>query len=281
MIALGDKDISNLMLGNTQVTKVMLGEEQMWPNIPYQGFTIIANASSKISLVKLSTYQTLEYSLNNKKWDTFDTTTSVNLESGKKMYVRGILSGDNTYSNYTQFNITGDVSLDGDMSYVWNYENPDAPLKQYCGANMFKECSITSVGNILPSTELANYCYREMFYGSKLQNIPELPAINLCDGCYYCMFENCTSLTEAPELPAKTFVNNCYSYMFRGCTNLNKIKCLAEGSLGSNTSQWTYKVNTKDGTFIKSPNMNDWVINSMYNEYRGIPSGWEIIDADE
>ena len=38
--------------------------------------------------------------------------------------------------------------------------------------------------------------------------------------CYYCMFEECTSLLTAPELPADTMAIECYAYMFVGCTAL-------------------------------------------------------------
>lgn len=217
-----------------------------------KALVIKANEDSEIGLTKLSSDQTLEYSLDNKEWNTFNTTTSINLESGKKMYVRGILSGDNTLLASTRFKIIGNVSLDGDCRYIWNYKNPDAPLKKHCGNSIFRDCTgITSVGNILPSLELVEYCYYQMFQG-------------------------CTSLQKAPELPAPTLVNMCYYSMFNGCNNFNYIKCLAEDiPTNTCTSRWLNGV-ASTGTFIKSPNMNDWPTG-----IDGIPEGWTILNDGE
>ncbi len=41
-------------------------------------------------------------------------------------------------------------------------------------------------------------------------------------GCFYCLFQNCTSLTQAPELPATTLADSCYAKMFSGCTGLTQ-----------------------------------------------------------
>ena len=285
MIALGDKDISNLMLGNTQVTKVMLGEEQVYPFqvIHYESLVIKANADSTIGLARLSPNQTLEYSLDNEEWATFNTSISINLNCDDKMYIRGILNNNNSSAQFTQFKITGDVRLDGDMRYVWNYENPEAPLYNYCGFYMFKGCvGITSVSDkLLPPTTLAYTCYSSMFRDCIfLTKAPKLPATTLENFCYEGMFEGCISLQKAPELPATTLADNCYQYIFYGCSKLNYIKCLAEDISSNNcTNGWVSGV-AKEGTFVKSPNMNSWTINNS-STYSGIPSGWTIIDADK
>ena len=37
------------------------------------------------------------------------------------------------------------------------------------------------------------------------------------DYCYFCMFLDCTSLTQAPALPATTLAEGCYSGIFWNC----------------------------------------------------------------
>lgn len=90
---------------------------------------------------------------------------------------------------------------------------------------LFNKCHLlTNASNlILPATELAHECYKEMFRGCKsLTSAPELPALELAEGCYYSMFFDCTSLTTAPELPATKASYWCYAFMFYNCTSLTK-----------------------------------------------------------
>ena len=206
-------------------------------------------ANSTIGLNNLSSYQTLEYSTNAREWNSMTTTTTITLSnSGDSCYIRGVLGGNNADgSNYTQFKMTGKIAASGNCNYLWNHENPDEPLKEYCGYNMFSGCtSLTTTPELpattlevgcyyqmfygcsslttapkLPATTLANYCYNQMFYGcSSLTTAPKLPATTLADYCYYQMFQGCSSLTTAPELPATILTNNCYQQMFKNCSSL-------------------------------------------------------------
>ncbi len=187
---------------------------------PYVTFTA-QEANSTIGLTKLSTNQTLEYSTDTATWNTMDITTNILLNNGDKVYVRGILSADNSSSNYTQFNMTGKIAASGNCNAIWNYEDLNAPLKAYCGQKMFYNCTSLITAPELPATSLANSCYQSMFYGcTSLVTTPALPATTLAEYCYYYMFYSCTSLTTAPELPATTIAKQCYQRMFYGCTSL-------------------------------------------------------------
>lgn len=213
-----------------------------------KSLVITANTPSEVGLSRLSTNQILEYSLDNQIWINMDTSTNVSLNDGEKMYVRGVLSSANALTKYTRFLITGNVSLSGNINYVWNKDDPDNALKIYCGNAMFMNCQgITDASKLkFPATNLLVYCYGQMFKG-------------------------CSSLTKAPELPATKLATDCYNSMFSGCTNLNYIKCLAENISSSNcTNNWVSGV-ASIGTFVKSPNMNDWNIGT-----NGIPEGWTI-----
>ena len=257
--------------------------------------------NSSIGLTKLSTNQTLEYSTDTITWNTFDTTTNISLNNRDKVYVRGMLSADNTASNYTQFKMSGKIATSGNCNAIWNYQDLNAPLKIYCGYSMFQRCTSLIEAPELPATTLARGCYNGMFFGcTSLIEAPELPATTLVRYCYSYMFQNCTSLTTAPELPATTLANDCYSFMFYGCTNLttapelpatiladycyesmfrdctslNSVTCLATGiSAYYCTYNWVEGVSST-GTFIKHPDMNNWTTG-----VNGIPSGWTIEDA--
>ena len=231
--------------------------------------------NSSVGLTRLSTNQTLEYSTDTTTWNTFDTTTNISLNNGDKVYVRGELSADNTSSNYTQFKMSGKIAASGNCNALWNYQDLNAPLKAYCGAYMFKECTSLTTVPELPATTLVNSCYNNMFRScTSLTTAPELPATTLAHTCYGHMFCRCTSLTTAPELPVTELALYCYWNMFDGCTKLNYIKCLATDiSANKCTSGWLSGVSST-GTFVKHPDMNDWTTGTS-----GIPSGWTVEDA--
>ena len=112
---------------------------------------------------------------------------------------------------------------------------PTKYLTSHCYEYMFKNC--TSLDTIpegfLPATSVAEYCYRGMFMGTGVVEIPEglLPAnMRLAQYCYSGMFQNCTALEVVPEglLPTLSFSTGngapyCYAYMFSGCTSLVEV----------------------------------------------------------
>lgn len=224
---------------------------------PWVTFTAEEDNSS-FGLAGLSPYQTLEYSMDTTTWNAFDITditTSIPLNNGDKVYIRGILNSDNT-DYYTQFKMSGKIAASGNCNAIWNYQDLNAPLKACCGYCMFEDCS-------------------------SLTTAPELPATTLAEGCYSHMFYGCSSLTTAPVLPATTLVGYCYKYMFYKCKLINYIKCLATDiSANSCTSDWVYRV-ASTGTFVKHPSMVDSGRNWYWDTGKnGIPSGWTVVDAE-
>lgn len=188
--------------------------------VPYVTFTAEEDNSS-IGLEKLSTNQTLEYSIDTTTWNTFDTTTNISLNNSDKVYVRGVLISDNSISDYTNFKMSGKIAASGNCNALWNYQDLSAPLKQHCGQSMFSCCASLTTAPELPATTLADYCCSSMFEGcTSLTQAPELPATELAYNCYVNMFRDCTSLTTASELPATTLAKYCYSDMFWNCTSL-------------------------------------------------------------
>ena len=190
--------------------------------VPEDQFTFVSHQDgSLIGLATLSTHQTLEYSIDGISWNNMTTETTISLNNGVSLYVRGKLTNNNSKWNHTQFTITGEVSAKGSIDYLWDFENLNAPLKVYCGYRLFFDCQGLVSPPELPSRNLATGCYRCMFQNcSNLREGPELPAMKMDTICYGGMFNGCSSLETAPALPATELEEVCYSGMFRECTSL-------------------------------------------------------------
>lgn len=148
---------------------------------------------------------------------------------GNDLQLRGISSNGTADSNEwgwttISFENATYVRCSGDIRTLVNYkdyENANTSNARFC--NLFNYCLQLTSAPDLPATELAGYCYSNMFQSCvSLQTAPEelLPATTLADGCYSCMFQDCESLTTAPKLPAKTLADKCYRSMFIGCSSL-------------------------------------------------------------
>lgn len=240
---------------------------------------------SVISLAKISSKQILEYSMNNIDFNEFTTKTEIILNNGEKIYVRGILNGENTNSDYTQFIIRNKVKVSGNISSILNYKNLKQSSLNYCCAKLFYNCfGLIDASELILHTNicLSESCYRLMFYGCiNLEKAPALPATTLAPYCYQGMFSYCRSLTESPVLPATTLTLNCYRDMFYGCIKLTRITCLTKDvyMVGINsTYDWVYNVydngNLDECIFYKHPNMNSWTKGKD-----GIPLGWIVKDV--
>ena len=220
--------------------------------LPYVTFKA-EEAGSTLGLAnKNSSYQTLEYSTDKSTWNTLDTSSTVTLANvDDEVYVRGKLTKNLWYAGYTKFKMTGKIAAYGNCNAIWDYENLNASLKQYCGCKMFEGCTALTKAPELPATTLTNDCYREMF-------------------------QNCTALTKTPELHATTLTTECYYQMFLGCTSLKEIIYLGPkinvNSGKYETYHWVFLI-PSGGTFYKDPS-----ITSLPTSDNAVPSGWTQVD---
>ena len=223
MINIGSNPISNMFLGSTEIVQAYLGTTSVYSSVPAV-IKFTARDNSFIRLSRIATSQVLEYSLDMIAWNSMTSAVSLSLSTGDEVYMRGILSGNNTSSIYTQFKIGGDVSVEGNINALWNYHNPNAALKPYCGYNLFKDCSgLKDVTELqLPATSLVPSCYDGLLRGTEISQAPELPATTLASSCYQSMFKGCGYLATAPVLSATTLANSCYRSMFSGCSVLSQ-----------------------------------------------------------
>lgn len=206
--------------------------------------------------------KTIEYKLNNGEWTSITSNTgssapTITVNSGDKIQFRGdntAYCGDNPNLCSKFSGSTAEFEVEGNIMSLINSTDFSALTtleSDYTFAFLFSNCTgLTSAENLI------------------------LPATPLTIGCYFMMFQGCTSLTTAPELPATTLASGCYNSMFYKCTKLNYIKCLATDISASNcTNNWVRDV-VSTGTFIKAADMTGWTTGSS-----GIPTGWTVQNA--
>ena len=170
-----------------------------------------------------------EYSVDNGEWKPIpdgglDDAVSFGGALGN-LRLRGI-SYEGTYGSrtvkFTKNNVK--VACSGDIRTLidyTHYKTVDTGDAMFC--SLFKNCTQLTSAPMLPSTELAAYCYQSMFEGcSSLTIAPVLPARELSVSCYSGMFNNCTSLVSPPIISASTLAEYCCQCMFEGCTALKK-----------------------------------------------------------
>ena len=255
--------------------------------------TIEVNSGDKIQFKGNNT----QYSTSSSSYSTFSGSTAGFEIEGNIMSLINSVNFDtlttlqDSYTFYSLFKgCTGLTSAE-------NLVLPAMTLVNNCYDSMFNDCSSLTTASVLPSRNLAEGCYANMFRGCKsLTTAPELPATKLAKDCYSSMFSNCQSLKTAPVLPASEILHGCYWFMFSNCYSLttvpailattlksfscygmlgycgklNYIKCLATEIESNSTSNWVSGV-ASTGTFVKSPNMNDWTTGA-----NGIPEGWTV-----
>ncbi|MCQ2209989.1 MAG: leucine-rich repeat protein [Paludibacteraceae bacterium] len=266
--------------------------------VDYLTFTSNKNGS-EIVFCEFGSGVNLEYSTDRINWYSAGKNTKITLPKGKSVIFRGENAKEGL--KQTQFKITGDVSVSGDINTLINktggdiklagqcYQNlffecngltdasklklPSTTLtfSAACYLNMFKDCSYLVYAPELPATTLASECYKSMFDGcTKLALAPELPATTLATSCYESMFVGCKALKSAPVLPADELVDNCYGNMFNGCSSLNKIEVAFTEWKSSCTENWVKNV-ASEGLFI-CPTVLDQTKKGVNN----IPEGWKI-----
>ena len=149
---------------------------------------------------------------------------------------------------------------------------PATELAAYCYHQMFYNCQSLTQAPELPATELYEHCYDSMFSNcSSLVKAPtELPAIKLQSNCYYGMFYNCISLERAPYLPASQLVSSCYASMFNYCSKLSYIKAGILSGASFQLSNWVSNVSAT-GVYEK-PVSSEFNVRGV----DGIPEGWTI-----
>ena len=119
-------------------------------------------------------------------------------------------------------------------------------------------------------TSVPKFAFCRLFNSQNITTAPELPATELAESCYYCMFQYCTKLTKAPTLPATQLKKDCYFSMFEGCTLLNTVRVyFSDWGKENSTTHWLNRVAGK-GEFL----CPDELPQTRGESY--IPTGWGV-----
>ena len=239
-INFGENPIQDAKVGETQVEKIYLGEEEVWSNTP-------PTPPEPIKALKFSCAETnslvfntdrlgemtpnIEYSLDNgATWTTLTTlTTPLAFGNGTDLYIRGmnnVLSYNEAYYVLkVTFSSNNLVDCSGNIMHLFDYTQDLTEFPNYSGTSgvggMFNGCTALHTPPDLPATTLVGSCYVDLFRGcSNLIVPPKLPATTLTTSCYRWMFRGCSNLEKLPLLPATTLTATCYAQMFYGCSKI-------------------------------------------------------------
>ena len=211
-------------------------------------FNILSAGTINWTASNTAITKTIDYKLNGGEWvsiasNTDSSAPTIEVNPGDKIQFRGdntAYCGDNPELYNTFGGSTAEFEIEGNIMSLINstdFSTLTTLESNFTFAFLFSNCTgLTSAENlILPATPLTIGCYFMMFQDcSSLTTAPELPATTLAMGCYNSMFYGCTSLTKAPALPATTLALFCYNSMFNGCTSLTKAPELPATTLADN-----------------------------------------------
>ena len=193
-------------------------------------------------------YGGIYYKVEDGDWVFLEPMTKSNkINKGECLFIKSnwIMNPTVQDGNSGVFKISKKCNLKGNCLSLLFGDNADkvddtTELPTHIFDRLFAFCTtINEVSSsFLPSKIMSVGCYFTMFQGcSSLTTAPALPATILADECYYYMFDGCTSLTSAPALPATTLASSCYRGMFYDCSGLTTAPALPATTLASSCYQ--------------------------------------------
>lgn len=264
-------EMTNAYVGNTQVEKIYLGTDVVWPTIDYSKIPLTFEVLSAGTITweryagGSTNSKTIQYKKNDGEWTSITSNTgssapSISVVPGDIVVFKGnnksyySSPGYNKFGGSATFKAYGNIlSLIYEDNYQTETELPSGNTQntlQNFDSLFQKNSGITDASNII---------------------MPQ----NTKNNCYHRMFEDCYNLEKAPTLPAVTLEPNAYQYMFANCSKLVYVKCLATNMSATDcTGNWLSSV-SPTGTFVKHPNAT-WETSDS-----GIPKGWTVQDYVE
>lgn len=266
-----NKEITKAYIGNTQVEKIYLGTDVVWPTTPPEPiysaipltFEIISGGTIAWERYTgaQSDSRTIQYKKNDGEWTSITSNTGntkpyVNVVAGDKVEFKGTnikyhTGAYNRFAGSATFKAYGNIlSLIYGDNFLGETELPTSATSSYNFDSLFwKNTGITDASNIIMPQNTRNSCYNRMF-------------------------EDCSNLEKAPTLPASQLEPYAYKYMFTNCGKLSHVKCLAITiSAKDCTANWLSSV-ANTGTFVKHPDAT-WPSGAS-----GIPNGWTVENAE-
>ena len=143
------------------------------------------------------------------------------------IYLRGdnpdglsVISGANDKVGVTQiwFNDSGNVSIDGDLTYLLSHTEPvtEIPERPYCFAFLFggSGSRVVKAPDLNVETIRSRGCMYGTYRYSALTETPLLAARTVSERCYESTFQGCSNLRICSELPIENTADMCCCKMF-------------------------------------------------------------------
>ena len=136
--------------------------------------TFVSSGQSTVTLVKVGEPFdiSLEYSLDDKNWNPYIIGETIDLLDEDKLFFRAGESGNKRFSkdndDYYQFKISGEIAARGSIMSLLDRNCRKNAVPSHAFRYLFRDCAC-------------------------LTEAPELPAMELADGCYYGMLNGCTN----------------------------------------------------------------------------------------
>ncbi len=276
-------NVPNIYFGDDEVQKVFLGNELVWPAVPYeeQYFTIYVLSGGTLFINRELNldYETtiyrgavVDYSVNGGAWQTSipgggpfsysPDLSGITVSAGDTIRFRSDYTGWNTYRglpyNLTFNRSTCYYNAYGNMNslvYADNFLEHTTGAVEAAWAHLFENSNIVSGENLYtPGGTYGDWALFETFYG-------------------------CTHLLYPPTIRASYCPSVAMTETFYRCTSLRTIKLPNLASVPSDGfARWVHSV-PATGTFVKKQGV-------VYPGYSGagrvpcgIPNGWTVIEV--
>ena len=203
--------------GNTNYNRAYEGDELVWekqqPGPGMLRLESLQNGSTVGLNIRGVNLSILQYSLDGTTWNNLTTSTSITLNTGNFVYIRGKQTRQERPLNngYTTFKLTGKLALKGNIMHLYDYEHPENTVIKYTNSfpYLFEDCT-------------ALYDVSEFY----IPNITfSFPSYKIAWN-FICFFMNCTNIQEGPIIMienANHSAGGAFQNFFSGCSALKKI----------------------------------------------------------
>lgn len=250
-------------------------------DLNYMWLQNTSNDTTTFNLNKSGTPNASElyYSFDKLTWTAFDltqTTNTVNVPSGKKIWFRGNNSGgfNASVNNNYRFSMSGTHTVGGDIRSIISSTGFESvtTMNNGCFCQLFIDnTNLTSATDLLiPFSTIPKEGLRALFNGcTSLTNLPLLTSITTVGENGFRYFAAATKISSVDVSGVLNVGTSAFNSAFYNCSNLNQVKCpnIATWET-SKFSNWLYGVSSS-GTFEKP---SDLEVTTQSTS--GIPKGW-------
>ena len=243
--------------------------------VPLNFVATEANSTVALTAVGSPSAISLQYSTDGTTWSSYTVGTTITLANvGDKVYFMGNnTTFSSSGSNYYHFVMAGTIEAYGNVNSLYDStcKSVTLPRQDYFFAYLFYGCDALVRAPALPSTTLRTRCYSYMFYGTSIEEAPDLPG-GLKNYCYQRMFYGCPHLKRISITRTTSSYSGPYMAMCEGCASLNYVYCtLTAWPTSTNaTNNWLAGV-AATGTFVCLSALDTTIRDASH-----VPVGWTV-----